>query len=79
MTSSVPSVPSVARYINQQKSHYSKILIDDQLDAIILDYLFIHTQLYMFRAIYSPIIRSTWLYLQLLVLFTDNAADRCHG
>ena len=29
--------------------------------------LFIPNQLYMFREMYSPIIRSTWLYLQLLV------------
>jgi len=28
----------------------------------------------MFRAMFSPIIRSTWLYLQLLVMFTNVAA-----
>ena len=28
----------------------------------------------MFRAMFSPIIRSTWLYLQLLVVFTQVAA-----
>jgi hypothetical protein len=37
-------------------------------------------QPYMFRAINSPILRSTfWLYIQLLVQCTDTAADRCHG
>ena len=50
----------------------SIIMTDDQLDATILDYLFIPSQLYMFRAMYSPIIRRTWLYLRLLVLFTDR-------
>ena len=30
-------------------------------------YLFIPNQLYMFRTMFSPIIRSTWLYLQLLI------------
>jgi len=28
----------------------------------------------MFRAMFSPIIRSTWLYLQYLVVFTQDAA-----
>ena len=32
---------------------------DDQQDATILAYLFIPNQLYMFRAMPSPIIRST--------------------
>jgi len=32
---------------------------DDQQDATILVYLFIPNQLYMFRAMFSPIIRST--------------------
>ena len=33
----------------------------------------------MFRATFSPIIRSTWLYLQLLAMSTDVAAGWCHG
>jgi len=37
----------------------SIFVINDQQDATILDYLFIPNQLYMFRALYSPIIRST--------------------
>jgi hypothetical protein len=37
----------------------------DQQDATILVYLFIPNQLYMFQVMSSPIIRSTWLYLQL--------------
>jgi len=53
------------------------IVNDDQHDATIYVYLFIPNQLYMFRALSSSIIRSTWLYLQLLVLFTDDAADWC--
>ena len=32
--------------------------------------LFVPNQLYMFRAMFSPIIRSTWLYLQLLLSST---------
>ena len=52
---------------------------DDQHVATILAYLFITNQLYMFRATSSPIIRSTWLYLQLLILSTDTAAGWCHG
>jgi len=35
------------------------IVNDDQQDAIILGYLFIPNQLYMFRAMSSPIVRST--------------------
>jgi hypothetical protein len=31
----------------------------------------------MFRAMFSPIIRSTWLYLQYLVVFTQVAAGWC--
>jgi len=34
---------------------------------LFLVYLFIPNQLYMFWAMSSPIIRSTWLYLQLLI------------
>jgi hypothetical protein len=37
------------------------------------------SQLYMFRAAFSPIIRSTWLYLQYLVVFTHVAASWCLG
>jgi len=33
----------------------------------------------MLREMFSPIIRSTWLYLQHLVLFTQVAAGWCHG
>jgi hypothetical protein len=33
----------------------------------------------MFRAMFSPIIRSTWLYLEYLVLFTQVVADWCLG
>jgi len=36
-------------------------------------------QLYMFRAMFSPIIKSTWLYLQYLVIFTNVAACWCLG
>jgi len=57
----------------------SIIVIDDQQYASVLVYLFIPNQLYTFRAMFSPIIRSTWLYLQLLILSTHIAAGRCHG
>ena len=33
----------------------------------------------MFRAMFSPIISSTWIYLQLMVVFTQVAAGCCHG
>ena len=33
----------------------------------------------MFRAMFSPIIRRTWLYLQYLVVFTQVAAGWCVG
>jgi len=46
---------------------------------LFLAYLFIPSQLYMLRAMSSPIIRSTWLYLQLLILSTDITAGWCHG
>jgi len=39
----------------------------------------IPSQLYMFWAMFSPIIRSTWLYLQLLVVFTQVAASTNFG
>ena len=35
------------------------IVNDDQQDAVILAHVFIPNQLYMFRAMSSPIIRST--------------------
>jgi len=38
--------------------------------------LFVLNQLYMFRTMFSPIIRSNWLYLHLLILSTDIAAGR---
>jgi hypothetical protein len=58
--------------------HNSLVTNDDQQNATILD-LFIPSLLYMFRAIPSPIIRSTELYLQLRVLLTSIAASWCHG
>ena len=37
------------------------------------------TQPYMFQATNLPILRSTFqMYIQLLELHTDTAADRCH-
>jgi hypothetical protein len=42
-----------------------------------IDYFIIPSQLYMFRAMSSSIIRSTWLYLQYLVVFTQVAAGWC--
>jgi len=33
----------------------------------------------MFWVMFSPIIRSTWLYLQFLVVLTQVAAGWCHG
>ena len=56
-----------------------EIVKDDQQDATILVYLFIPNQLYMFWATSLAVIRSTWLYLQLLILSTDIAASWCHG
>ena len=44
-----------------------------------LVYLFVPKQLYMFRAMFSPIVRSTWLHLQLLIQSTYVAAGRCYG
>jgi hypothetical protein len=34
---------------------------------------------YVFRAMFSSIIRSTWLYLQYLVVFMEVAAGWCLG
>jgi hypothetical protein len=39
-----------------------------------IDSFIIASQLYMFRAMFSPTIRSTWLYLQYVVVFTQVAA-----
>jgi len=52
---------------------------DDRQDATIFAYLFIPSQFYMFRATSSPIIRSTWLYLQLLILSIDIDVGWRHG
>jgi len=41
------------------------------------DQFIILSRLYMFRAMFSPIIRSTWLYLQYLVVFIQVAAGWC--
>ena len=59
--------PSLGDKSEQEKAHLayvcpcivSIIVIYDQQDATILVYLFIPNQLYMFRAMSSPIIRST--------------------
>ena len=42
------------------------------------DLFIIPSQLYIFRAMFSAIIKRTWLYLQYLVVFTQVAADWCH-
>jgi len=54
--------------MSERYRHALRIVIDGQQDATIVICLFIPNQLYMFRAMFSPIIRSTWLYLQLLIL-----------
>ena len=65
------------RFQNIQKLNI--IVNDDQEDAIILVYLFIPNQLYIFWAKSSPIIRNTWLFVQLMMLSTDISAGWCHG
>ena len=62
------------QFLPCSKDISSTTVNDDQQDAIILAYLFIPNQLYVFRAMSSPIIRSTWLYLQHLILSTGIAA-----
>jgi len=49
------------QYDSRPENKYELHIIvnDDQQDTTILAYLFIHNQLYMFRAMFSPIIRST--------------------
>jgi len=55
----------------QPKLLFSCIIAnDDQQDANTLVYIFIPNKFYMFQAMSSPIIRSTCLYLQLLILST---------
>jgi len=44
-----------------------------------LFYFIIPSQPYMFRAMFFPIIRSTWLYLRYLVVFTNVADGWCLG
>jgi len=44
-----------------------------------VDEFIISSQLYMFWAMFSPIIRSTWLYLQYLVVLTQVAAGQQLG
>jgi len=39
-----------------------------------IDSFIIPSQFYMFRAMFSPIIWNTWLYLQCLVVFTQVVA-----
>ena len=63
------------RRLDGRDRHDKAIIVNDyQQDAIILAYLIIPNQLYMFGAMSSPIIRSTWLYLQHMVLSTGIAA-----
>jgi len=52
---------------------------DDQQDATLLAYFLIPNQLYMFRAMSSPIVRGTWLYLHHLILSTGISAGWFHG
>jgi hypothetical protein len=40
-----------------------------------IDQFIIPSQLYMFRAMFSPIIKNTWLYIQYLLVFTQVAAN----
>jgi hypothetical protein len=44
-----------------------------------IDLFIIPSRIYMFRAVFSPITRSTCLYLQYLVVFTQVAAGWCFG
>jgi len=55
---------------------FSVITIDNQQDATILIYLLLISST-CFGRCFSPIIRSSSLYLQLLVLSTDVAAGWC--
>ena len=54
-----PAPPSLLSTAFVAGESQAVIVNDDQEDATILAYLFIPNQLYMFRAMSSPIIRST--------------------
>ena len=56
--------------------HHSCNNVNSQLDATITDFIDNFNQLDMFRAVISPILRSTRLRLQLAVKCTGDAA--CH-
>jgi hypothetical protein len=59
--------------------HRNIITNYSQQDVTLLDiYLFLQT-LYMFQAVPPPIIRSTTLYIQLQVLYTNTAAGCYRG
>jgi len=58
--------------------HHKYNNINSQLDATVTKFIDNYNQLNMFRAIISPILRTTRLYLQLVVQRTDDAACRQH-
>ena len=58
--------------------HYNDV--SNQLDATDFSFTNLLNQSYMFRTTDSPVLRSIFdCILQLLVQYTDTAADRCHG
>jgi len=61
--------------VHESVHHDTTMKITNKMHYI--DQFIIPGQLYMFRRMFSPIIRSTWLYLQYLVVFTQVAVGWC--
>jgi hypothetical protein len=57
--------------------HWFSMKITNKMRYI--DEFMIPSWLYKFRTMFSPIVRSTWLYLQYLVVFSQVAASWCLG
>ena len=66
---------SITLDIHESVYRYTTTKITNKMHYI--DSFIIPSQLYMFWSMFSPIIRSTWLYLQYLVVFTHVAAGWC--
>jgi hypothetical protein len=77
---------SVANFLQMQRhkldvhdSMHRDVTIKITKKMHYIDWFIIPNQLYMFRAMILSIIRSIWLYLQYLVVFTQVSAGWCLG
>jgi hypothetical protein len=66
-------------FVIRERLYAHPVVMNTTNEMQVYRLIYYSSRLYMFRAMFSPIIRTALLYLKHLVIFTNVAAGWCHG